>query len=75
MSDHGTRITSYNVCYTKLLLDIVVIAADTTVDLMRFAGKRIYETSTKAAINDGAAVIQSALKEASVAGIKPGGLV
>ncbi len=53
--------------------DIVVVAADTTVDLTRFAGKRIYETSTKAAINDGAAVIQSALKEASVAGIKPGG--
>ena len=48
--------------------DIVVIAADTSVDLTRFAGKRIYETSTKAAINDGAAVIQSALKDATVAG-------
>lgn len=53
--------------------DIVVIAADTSVDLTRFAGKRIYETSTKAAINDGAAVIQSALKEATVAGSKQGG--
>ena len=53
--------------------DIVVIAADTSVDLTRFAGKRIYETSTKAAINDGAAVIQSALKEAAVAGSKQGG--
>jgi PTS system fructose-specific IIC component len=53
--------------------DIVVIAADTSVDLTRFAGKRIYETSTKAAINDGAAVIQSALKEAAVPGSKQGG--
>jgi PTS system fructose-specific IIC component len=48
--------------------DIVVIAADTNVDLARFDGKRIYETSTKDAINDGAAVIQTALERAAVKG-------
>ncbi|HEY9700231.1 MAG TPA: PTS fructose-like transporter subunit IIB [Trichocoleus sp.] len=41
--------------------DAVVIAADTHVDLSRFAGKRLYETSTKQALKDGAAVIESAL--------------
>ena len=35
--------------------DIVLIAADTSVNLSRFAGKRIYETGTKGAIGDGAA--------------------
>lgn len=44
--------------------EIVVIAADTNVDLERFAGKRIYETSTKEAINDGAAVIRAAFEQA-----------
>lgn len=41
--------------------DAVVIAADTHVDLSRFAGKPIYETSTKAAIHDGSEVIAQAL--------------
>lgn len=41
--------------------DAVVIAADTHVDIARFGGKRLYETSTKQALKDGAAVIQSAL--------------
>ena len=41
--------------------DAVVIAADTHVDLQRFSGKRCYETSTKAAIHDGSAVVESAL--------------
>lgn len=50
--------------------DIVLIAADTNVDLSRFGGKRIYETSTKAAISDGAAVVQTALQQAA---IKSGG--
>ena len=48
--------------------DLVVIAADTKVDLTRFAGKRIYETSTKAAIADGAAVIKTAFETAKVQG-------
>src|SRR5205085_46821 len=45
--------------------DAVVIAADTKVDLSRFAGKPIYETSTNAAINDGAAVVRNALTKAA----------
>lgn len=36
--------------------DVVVIAADTNVDLSRFGGKRVYSTGTKPAIKDGAAV-------------------
>jgi len=47
--------------------DAVVIAADTHVDLSRFAGKRLYKTSTKAALHDGAAVLNDALA-APVAG-------
>ncbi len=52
--------------------DIVLIAADTTIDKTRFTGKRIYETSTKAAINDGAAVVQEALAKAAVQSAKAG---
>ncbi|WP_426025595.1 PTS fructose transporter subunit IIC [Brevundimonas sp. TSRC1-1] len=44
--------------------DVVVIAADTQVDLSRFAGKRVLVTGTKPAINDGAALIERALAEA-----------
>src|SRR5579884_1507748 len=47
--------------------DAVVIAADTKVDLSRFAGKPIYQTSTNAAINDGAAVVRNALTQAASA--------
>lgn len=46
--------------------DVVIIAADTNVDLSRFAGKRVYKTGTKPAIKDGAAVIRAALSEATV---------
>jgi PTS system fructose-specific IIC component len=46
--------------------EVVIIAADTKVDLSRFIGKRIYETSTKAAIHDGAAVVKTALEQAKV---------
>jgi len=46
--------------------DLVIIAADTKVDMSRFAGKRVYETSTKAAINDGEAVVKTALEQATV---------
>ncbi|GAB4426002.1 MAG: fructose-specific PTS transporter subunit EIIC [Chloroflexi bacterium OHK40] len=49
--------------------DVVVIAADTKVDLSRFVGKRVYETSTKAAIHDGAAVVRAALEQAKVYGV------
>lgn len=41
--------------------DAVIIAADTHVDLGRFGGKRLYQTSTKHALKDGENVIQSAL--------------
>jgi PTS system fructose-specific IIC component len=44
--------------------DAVIIAADIKVDLSRFAGKPIYETSSSAAINDGQAVVRTALAEA-----------
>ncbi|HEX8997285.1 MAG TPA: fructose-specific PTS transporter subunit EIIC [Ktedonobacterales bacterium] len=48
--------------------DVVIIAADTKVDLGRFNGKRLYETSTNAAINDGQKVINDALATATVSG-------
>lgn len=48
--------------------DLVIIAADTQVDKSRFAGKRIYEASTKAAIHDGAELVRKAIAEAQVAG-------
>lgn len=50
--------------------DLVIIAADTKVDKSRFAGKPIYETSTNAAINDGAAVVKAAIERAAVQGNK-----
>ena len=45
--------------------DVVIIAADTKVDLSRFAGKAVYETSTNAAIKDGKAVVTDALAYAA----------
>lgn len=48
--------------------DVVIIAADTGVNLDRFTGKRLYKTGTKAAINDGAKVIKTALSEAEIYG-------
>ncbi len=41
--------------------DAVVIAADTHVDLSRFKGKRLYETSTNQALKSGKTVIETAL--------------
>jgi len=41
--------------------ELVVIAADVKVDLSRFAGKKIYETASNAAIKDGAGVITTAI--------------
>ncbi|GGB43882.1 PTS fructose transporter subunit IIBC [Tistrella bauzanensis] len=48
--------------------DIVIIAADTQVDLSRFAGKRVFLSGTKPAINDGRALIARAFAEATVQG-------
>ncbi|WP_372393563.1 PTS fructose transporter subunit IIC [Xanthomonas sp. NCPPB 3582] len=48
--------------------DVVIIAADREVDLARFAGKRVLKSGTKPAINDGPALIDKALAEASVHG-------
>lgn len=47
--------------------DSVIIAADTHVDLSRFSGKRLYQTSTKAAIHSGTDVVTAAL-DAPIAG-------
>lgn len=41
--------------------DAVVIAADAYVDPARFAGKRLYQTSTKAALHGGRKVLEDAL--------------
>ncbi len=48
--------------------DLVVIAADTQVNRDRFAGKRLYATSTKAAIHDAAAVFAQARAQAQAWG-------
>ncbi|KMO29439.1 PTS fructose transporter subunit IIBC [Methylobacterium aquaticum] len=48
--------------------DIVLIAADTGIDRSRFSGKRVYATTTKAAIRDGKGLIATALKNAEVQG-------
>ncbi|AWB23519.1 PTS fructose transporter subunit EIIBC [Methylobacterium currus] len=48
--------------------DIVLIAADTGVDRSRFSGKRVYATTTKAAIRDGRGLIATALKDAELQG-------
>ncbi len=41
--------------------DAVIVAADATVETARFAGKRLLETGTKAAIKDSPALIKEAL--------------
>ncbi|MBH1566084.1 PTS fructose transporter subunit EIIBC [Stenotrophomonas maltophilia] len=46
--------------------DLVLIAADREVDLSRFAGKRLFKSGTKPAINDGQNLIRTALAEAGV---------
>lgn len=48
--------------------DVVIIAADTNVDPARFAGKRLYRTGTKAAINDAVQVINTAFVSAPIFG-------
>ncbi|WP_260928085.1 PTS fructose transporter subunit IIC [Novosphingobium sp. 9] len=44
--------------------DVIIIAADREVDRARFAGKRVFSSSTKPAISGGAALIERALTEA-----------
>lgn len=46
--------------------DLVLIAADREVDLSRFAGKRLFKSGTKPAINDGQNLVRKALAEAGV---------
>ncbi len=48
--------------------DLVLIAADTQVDLSRFGAKRVFLSGTKAAINDGQALVKRALAEATEQG-------
>ena len=48
--------------------DLVLIAADTQVDLSRFGGKRVFQSGTKPAINDGKGLVARALAEATVQG-------
>jgi PTS system fructose-specific IIC component len=66
---HGIRVETQGAAGAKDLLsdaelaaaDVVILAADTHVELTRFAGKQVYETSTSAAIRDTQAVIEAAL--------------
>ncbi|WP_186645755.1 fructose-specific PTS transporter subunit EIIC [Fluviispira vulneris] len=46
--------------------DLVLISADTKVDLSRFQNKKIFQTNTKQAINNGVFLIQTAIKEAKL---------
>ena len=46
--------------------DVVIIAADTNVDLSRFVGKPLYMAPTKDAIGDGKALVARAFAEARV---------
>ncbi len=54
------------------LAEAVIVAADTHVDLSRFGGKRLYETSTKAAIHNGANVVTAAMDAPVAGGGAPG---
>ena len=68
---HNIRIETQGSVGAKNLLtseeiaaaDAVIIAADTKVDTSRFAGKRLYMTSTKDAMHAGRNVIEKALAE------------
>ncbi|HEV7508368.1 MAG TPA: PTS fructose-like transporter subunit IIB [Thermoanaerobaculia bacterium] len=55
--------------------DAVIVAADAYVDTARFAGKRLVQTSTKAALHDGQGLIKEALSlpepAASVKSLQP----
>ena len=51
--------------------DTVIIAADTKVDMSRFTGKPVYETSTQDAIHDGQGMVKNALAQVTVRPIAP----
>lgn len=73
---HAIRVETQGAAGAKDLLsdaelaaaDVVILAADTHVELTRFAGKQVYETSTSAAIRDTQPVIEAAL---ALIGIAP----
>jgi PTS system fructose-specific IIC component len=66
---HGIRIETQGSVGAKNKLtdeeiaraDAVIVAADAYVDIARFAGRRLYQTSTKAALHDGRKAIEAAL--------------
>ncbi|MFT4055441.1 MAG: fructose-specific PTS transporter subunit EIIC [Novosphingobium sp.] len=60
----GTPLTAEEIAAA----DVVLIAADREVDRSRFAGKRVFASSTKPAITGGAGLIARALSEANVQG-------
>ncbi|GGD74602.1 PTS fructose transporter subunit IIC [Croceicoccus mobilis] len=60
----GTPLTAEEIAAA----DIVIIAADREVDRARFAGKRVFASSTKPAISGGAKLIARALDEAETQG-------
>jgi len=51
--------------------DAAIVAADAYVDTARFAGKRLVQTSTKAALHDGQGLIREALALPEPAGLTP----
>jgi fructose PTS system EIIBC or EIIC component len=51
-----------------LQAELVIVAADAKVDTERFSGKRVYTTSTGAAIKNGREVIETAFREAKTSG-------
>lgn len=53
--------------------ELVIIAADTNVDMARFAGKRVYSTGTKGAIANGKALVEKAIVDAMVQGAPAAG--
>jgi PTS system fructose-specific IIC component len=55
--------------------DLVVIAADTQVQLDRFQGKRLFKSGTKAAIGDGKGLLRRAVAEAQAWGEANSGTV
>lgn len=53
--------------------DLVIIAADTNVDLARFKGKRVFMSGTKPAIGNGKALVAKALTDAVMQGAPASG--
>jgi fructose PTS system EIIBC or EIIC component len=53
--------------------DVVIIAADTHVDLARFAGKPLYQTSVGAAVKQAPSVLDSALSQPAAPAAGPAG--